>query len=341
MDIKLAGRIIGNNNPALVIAEIGNNHDGKVLQARRLIRDAHEAGCDIVKFQTHIAYAEMIDDGTTPPHFKEPRYKFVKRMELSKKDHKALKKYADGLGLIFISSPFSEEAADLLSEIDVPAFKIASGEVTNIPFLHYVAKKKKPVILSTGMSTWKEIDLAVSEIRKYNDKLILMQCTSRYPCPYEETGLKLIPVLQKRYNCPVGISDHTPTIYTAIAAAALGVCLIEKHFTIDKSLYGPDHKASLVKNEMEELIKGVRAVELALKETDKNALKDLTAVRNTFQKSLVAKKDIPAHAVIKKGMICQKKPGTGIPPFLINTVIGKRAKNKIKKNTQISTGQLS
>lgn len=340
INIQIADRIIGNGRPALIIAEIGNNHDGKLLQAKRLILDAYKAGCDIVKFQTHIADAEMIDDGTTPPHFKEPRYKFIKRMQLTKNEHSILQRYAQNLGLIFLSSPFSEEAADLLNDIDVPAFKIASGEVTNIPFLHYVAKKKKPVILSTGMSTWKEIDLAVSEIRRHNNKLILMQCTSKYPCPYEDVGLRLIGPLKKRYNCPVGISDHTPTIYTAIASAALGACLIEKHFTIDKSLYGPDHKASLVKNEMEDLIKGVRAVEAALKEVDKNTLKNLTAVRNTFQKSLVAKKDIPAHTIIKKEMICQKKPGIGIPPFLISTIIGRITCVGIKKNNLINIDQL-
>ncbi|MCK9614379.1 MAG: N-acetylneuraminate synthase family protein [Candidatus Omnitrophica bacterium] len=337
--IKIRDRLVGEGYPTLVIAEIGNNHDGKVSQAKKLIKDAYEAGCDIVKFQTHIAYEEMIDDGATPPHFKEPRYKFTQRMQLSKKDHIILKKYAENLGLIFLSSPFSEKAVDLLEEIGVSAFKIASGELTNIPFLHYVAKKKKTIIMSTGMSSWEEIDRAVSAIRKYNNKLILMQCTSQYPCPYEKVGLGVIWALKKRYDCPVGISDHTPTNYTAFAAVTLGACIIEKHFTIDKSLYGPDHKASLVKEEMRSLIEGVRAIETALKPFDKNTLRSLGAVRDTFQKSLVAKRDIPAHTKITRTFICQKKPGTGISPVLIDTIVGKVSRVKIRKNTLLHINQ--
>lgn len=335
MDITIAHRAVGEGQPVLVVAEIGNNHDGKLSQARRLIRDASEAGCDVVKFQTHIAYEEMIENGTCPPHFKEPRFQFVKRMQFSKAQHRSLKAYAERLGLIFLSSPFSEKAVDLLNELDVAVFKIGSGELTNIPFLQYVAKKKKPIILSTGMSTWQEIDLAVETIRKYNKRLIIMQCTSKYPCPYEEVGLKLIPELKKRYSLPIGLSDHTPTVYTAIAGVALGACLIEKHFTLNKTLYGPDHKASLVKAEMKTLVEAIKAVELALKPFDKDELIKLKGIRDTFQKSLVAKVNIPSGVRITKAMLCQKKPGTGISPVRWFEVVGRLTRKAIAKNRLI------
>lgn len=338
--VEIGGKKIGKGFPILIIAEIGNNHDGKLSQAKRLIRDAYEAGADIIKFQMHIADEEMINDGTMPPHFREPRYQFVKRMQLNQGQHRILKQYTEKLGLIFLSSPFSEKAADLLDQIDVAAFKIGSGELTNLPFLRYVAKKKKPVILSTGMSTWKEIDDAVDAIRRYSNKLILIQCTSKYPCPYEDTGLMLIPALRKRYNCLVGLSDHTLTIYTAIASVVLGVCLIEKHFTIDKSLYGPDHKISLVKDEMRNLVDGVRATEKALSASSKDALINLTGVRQTFQKSIISKVAIPVGTKISRHMVCQKKPGTGISPALIDKVIGKTARLDINKNSIISLSQI-
>jgi sialic acid synthase SpsE len=339
--INIGGRTIGEGFPALIIAEIGNNHDGKYGQAKKLIREAGKTGCDVVKFQTHIAFEEMIDDGTVPAHFKEPRYKFVTRMQLTAAEHRALKKYAESLGLIFLSSPFSEKAADLLTDIGVSAFKIASGEVTNIPFLRYLARKRKPMLLSTGMSTIKEIDRAVDEILKYNSNLVLMQCTSKYPCPYEDAGLDMIPQLKKRYGLPVGFSDHTPTIYTSVASIALGSCAVEKHFTIDKTLYGPDHKASLIGEEMRSLVEGVRSVEKAMKPFDKDSLAGLQSVRDTFQKSIVAKRDIPANTRITVAMLSQKKPGTGIPAFCLDSLIGKRTRSAVQSNTLLRWDQVA
>jgi N,N'-diacetyllegionaminate synthase len=327
--MQFAGRSLGPGHPALIIAEIGNNHDGSVGQARALVEAAAEAGADAVKFQTHIATAEMLPETPTPPHFDEPRFEFTRRMELSRAEHESLKSCAEDRGLLFFSSPFSVEAVKMLEEVGVPLYKIASGEVTNPPLLEAVADTGKPVLLSTGMSGLEEIDAAVSVLRDAGSAFCLMQCTSTYPCPPEKVNLRAMETLADRYGCPVGLSDHTPDVNTSIAAAALGAACIEKHFTLSRRLYGPDHHASLEPDDLARLVKGVREVEAAMGTGEKVLDPAHDPVRETFEKSLVVAREIPEGAVIEAAMLTTKRPGSGIPATRLPEVVGHKAARQL------------
>lgn len=333
--IEIDGRLVGDGCPALIVAEIGNNHDGNLGQAKNLIDAAAAANADAVKFQTHCAEEEMLPDSPIPGHFSEPRYEFTKRMELTEDHHRQLKQHAESRGLLFLSTPVSTAAADLLDRVGVSCFKIGSGDVSDLPLLECVAAKGKPIILSTGMSSWSEVEQAQQLIQRHNVPLILMQCTSSYPCPYDDVGITLIPEIRKRFNVPVGLSDHTSTIYTAIASAVLGCCVIEKHFTLSKMLYGPDHKFSLLPDELARLVEGTRAVERALRNIDKDDTSKFADVRNVFQKSIVSAVDIDNNAVITRGMVTTKRPGTGLSPAKIEDIIGKKTRRHIPANTML------
>lgn len=314
---------------ALVVAEIGNNHDGDVEQAKTLIKAAADSGVDAVKFQAHLVEAEMLYDDTVPPHFPEPRWQFMGRMSLTLEQHAEIKAFADEQGVIYFASPFSIEAVDLLEQVGNPFYKIASGEVTNLPMLRHIGRTGKPVLLSSGMSSWAELDAAVDEFKTRGNDLVVMHCTSKYPCPDDRLNLNAIPAMASRYGVPVGFSDHAPTIYPSVAAVALGARIVEKHFTIDKTLYGPDHKASMLPDEMAELVRAVRIVDAGLGDGDKTIPDDLTSTRTVFQKSVVSLVDIPAGAIIEEGMIGTKKPGKGIPANRYFEVIGKTAQRHI------------
>lgn len=328
--MNLGSRTIGPGASVFVIAEIGNNHDGSIRQAERLIEAAAEAGADAVKFQTHIADAEMLPSTPTPPHFDEPRYEFTKRMELSRDDHVRLKACAEERGLVFFSSPFSVAAVALLEEIGVTVYKIASGEVTNPPVLEAVAATRKPVLLSTGMSGLEDVAAAVRLLA--DSPLVLLQCTSAYPCPPERVNLRAMVALAERFDLPVGLSDHTAGIVTSLAAVALGAVCIEKHFTLSKRLYGPDHHASLEPDELTRLVAGVREVEAALGTGVKDKDPALDPVRATFEKSVVTAVAVPAGAIIETDMLTTKRPGTGIPAARVGELVGRRAARDLAPN---------
>jgi N-acetylneuraminate synthase len=330
--MRVGDRMLGPGNPALVIAEIGNNHDGSLHQAERLIDAAADAGADAVKFQTHIAEAEMHPSTPTPPHFSEPRWEFTKRMELSLDDHLRLKAHAEERGLVFFSSPFSVEAVELLEQVDVPLYKIASGEVTNPPLIEAVAATGRPVLLSTGMSGFGEVDAAMEILGAAGNEALILQCTSNYPCPPEKVNLRAMPVLGARYGVPYGLSDHTPDVHTSIAAVALGASAIEKHFTLSKRLYGPDHHASLTPEELARLVAGVREVELALGSDEKVRDAELDPARATFEKSVVTRVAVAAGAAIERDWLTTKRPGTGIPATRLAEVVGRRATRAIEAN---------
>jgi N-acetylneuraminate synthase len=310
---------------AFLVAEIGNNHDGSIRLAEKLIDAAAESGVDAVKFQTHIADAEMLPSTPTPPHFDEPRYAFMQRMELSREDHERLKAYAEDRGLVFFSSPFSVEAVELLEEVGVSLYKIASGEVTNPPLLEAVAATGKAVLLSTGMSGMEEIEAAADVFLSAGAELLVMQCTSTYPCPPEKVGLRVMTELGRSLGVPYGLSDHTPDINTSIAAVALGARCIEKHFTLSKRLYGPDHHASLEPEEMAQLVRAVREVEAALVEETKERDPAHDPVRAAFEKSVVVRIPVEEGAVITESMLTTKRPGNGIPARRLPEVVGRRA----------------
>ncbi|MBA3347260.1 MAG: N-acetylneuraminate synthase family protein [Actinobacteria bacterium] len=326
---------------ALIIAEIGNNHDGSVHQAERLVTAAAEAGAGAVKFQTHIAEAEMHPSTPTPPHFPEPRWEFTKRMELTADDHRHLKAYAEELGLLFFSSPFSVEAVELLEEIGNPVYKIASGEVTNPPLIEAVAATGKPTLLSTGMSSLEDVERALGILRDGGSgEVLVMQCTSTYPAPPEKVHLRAMTAMGERFDLPYGLSDHTPDIYTSIAAVALGASAIEKHFTLSKRLYGPDHHASLTPEELARLVDGIRQVEAAFGSEEKERDPALDPARATFEKSVVTRRAITAGTEITSEMLTTKRPGNGIPAVLLPEVVGRRAARDIEENTLVERDDL-
>jgi N-acetylneuraminate synthase len=323
----------------LVIAEIGNNHDGSLGQARALVEAAAEAGAGAVKLQTHIAAEEMLPSTPTPPHFDEPRYTFMQRMELSLDAHCALKALADEHGLLLFSSPFSVAAIELLEEVGVPAYKIASGEVSNPPLIEAVAATGKPVFLSTGMSGLEDVEPAMRSLQ--GSEVVLLQCTSAYPCPPERVNLAAMATLAERFGVPVGLSDHTADIFTAIAAVAMGAVAIEKHFTLSRRLYGPDHHASLEPEQLARLVEGVRQVEAARGDGAKERDPALDPVRATFEKSVVAAADIPAGTVLERDLLTTKRPGTGIAAARIGEVVGRRAARALRRDDLLEDADLA
>lgn len=321
-----------------VIAEIGSVHDGSVGNALRLIDVVAECGADAVKFQTHIGEAETLPTAPAPSFFStEPRLAYFKRTSFRVDQWEMLARVSAERGLTFLSSPFSEEAVDLLEEVGVTQYKIPSGEVTNLPLLEKIARLKKPIILSSGMSTWNELDRAVEVIRKEHNHVTILQCTSEYPCAYERVGLNVMLEMRDRYKVPVGLSDHTLTPYASYAAVTLGASVIERHVTFSRRMYGSDARHSLEPGEFAELVRGVRALEVILtSQVEKNDLSRLSGMKEVFEKSVVALVDIPASAIITREMLGIKKPGTGIPAARLYEVIGKRARRTISAATPVT-----
>ena len=321
-----------------VIAEVGSVHDGSFGNARQLVDVAAEAGADVVKFQTHIAEAETLRNAPMPPYFKgEPRFEYFERTAFTIEQWIELKAQCDDRGIEFMSSPFSIEAVQLLERVGVARYKVGSGEISNIPMLEVIGRTGKPVILSSGMSSWSELDAAIEVIRKYHDRIVVLQCTSAYPCSYGEVGLNVMLELQQRYQLPVGLSDHTLTIYAPVAAVALGAMMIEKHLTFSRKMYGSDARHSLEPEEFQEMVAGIRATELMVGVVvDKDAAAArLRNMKDTFEKSVVAAVEIPAGAMLTSEMLAVKKPGTGIPARRLPELIGRRTSRTIPKNTMI------
>ncbi len=324
-----------------IIAEIGNAHEGSVGLAKRFIRKIADCGADAAKFQTHIFDAESLPDAPSPSYFKdESRKDYFERTAFNLEQYKELKKYTEGeCGIEFISSPFSLEAVDLLEKVKVKKYKVPSGEVTNIPLLEKIANTHKPVLLSSGMSTWAELDKAVETLKANGSKdITILQCSSVYPCPPEKVGLNILLQLKDRYGLAVGFSDHTLGISASIGAVVLGAEVIERHFTLSREMYGSDAKHSLEPKEFEQLIKEIREVETIIAskvEKDKLA-EELKDMKFTFEKSIVAKKHIPKGTKITFDMIAFKKPGDGIKPNRYKEIIGKVAKSDIAANAKVT-----
>lgn len=337
--IRIGDRLIGGGEPTFIVAEAGINHNGSIENAKELIESAARCGADAVKFQTHIPEKEMLRQDVTADYVGEPLFDLLKRVELSREDHVVLKEYAEEKNLIFYSTPFCVEAVDLLEEIDVPAYKVGSGEIANPPLLERIAKIGKPVILSTGMSNLEEVEEAIGIVTQYNQQLVILQCTSTYPSSYEDIHLNAMDTLRK-FGFPVGLSDHSQGIYVALAAVALGACYIEKHFTIDKNWPGPDQKASIEPKELRELVRGVRAIEKAMGAFEKQVQDREKPVRDMARESVVSVEEIPKGSIITKDMVWVKRPGTGIPAKRMGEVIGRRTRRTVGKDQLISWGDL-
>lgn len=330
------------NNQVTIIAEVGSVHDGSFGNAMKLIDLAADCGADAVKFQTHISAAETLRGAPMPSYFKgEPRYEYFERTGFSPDRWNVLAEHARERGLDFLSSPFSIEAVHLLEEIGIGAYKIPSGEVTNIPMLDAIARTGKLVLLSSGMSSWDELDAAVAAVHRHHNHLNVMQCTSAYPCPDEQIGLNVLAEMQARWNVPVGYSDHSLDNHACFAATALGATVIEKHLTFSRRMYGSDAAHSAEPAQFAELVKGVRAIATMLDNpVDKNEIGAMREMKEIFQKSVVAVCEIPAGTVIQPAMVAVKKPGTGIPAARLNDVIGSRAIRGISADTLIAEADL-
>ena len=318
-----------------IIAELGNTHEGSVGLAKQMIRAAADCGVNAVKFQTHIFEAESLPDAPNPPYFKdETRKEYFERTAFNLEQYIKLKEFAEQECKVeFLSSPFSIEAFELLKEVGVKSVKIPSGEVSNLPLLEKISESDCQVILSSGMSSWNELDEAV-EIFKGKNELIILQCTSEYPCLPANAGLNIMLDIKKRYGCAVGFSDHTLGVGVPIAAVALGAELIEKHFTLSKLMYGSDAKNSTEPAEFKFLVEGIRAAETAISsEIDKNVkVKDLGEMKRIFEKSIVAAHNLPANHLVTSEDLCFKKPGDGIPSREYKNIIGKELKQAVAKD---------
>lgn len=321
-----------------IIAEIGMNHDGSFGIAKAMIDTASKCGVNAVKLQTHIAEAETLPVAPMPPYFHdEPRYEYFQRTAFNNTQWELLKRHTIKRGVEFLSSPFSIEAVDILEKVGIDKYKIPSGEVTNIPFLEAISQTKKPILLSSGMSSWAELDEAVNTILQYHDHVTVLQCTSAYPCPYEKVGLNLMLEMHERYNLPVGLSDHSITNYASFAAVTLGASVVEKHFTLSRQMYGSDAKHSLEPLELKDLVDGIRAIEVMLRrKMKKDVTPEIETMKQIFEKSVVTLVDIPKGESIERNMLGCKKPGTGIPTKRLSDIIGCIAVRNIPKNCLLS-----
>lgn len=338
--IGIAGRKVGHGQPCLVIAEAGVNHNGSIDAALQLVDVAADAGADAVKFQTFRASRLATRDAPKAAYQQqttgnaETQFEMLQRLELSPEDHRRIIDRCRHHGLLFLSTPFDEECADLLDQLGVELFKIPSGEITNLPFLAHVARKQKPLIVSTGMSTLAEVEAAVNTLEQAGQRdFILLHCVSNYPADPASVNLRAMLSLQAAFQTPVGYSDHTLGTDIATAAVALGACVVEKHFTLDRTLPGPDHQASLEPSELQTLVASIRRVEAALGDGRKRPVASEADTADVARKSLVAATDIPAGAVLTRQHIAVKRPGTGLPPAMCEHLLHRQARQHIPAGT--------
>lgn len=340
--IRIGKRGIGPDDPVFFIAEIGNNHNGDYFLARRTIEAAAAVGADAVKFQKRFIDEVFTKEMQERPQTKDQVYgktygEYRRSLELNANEFRKLKKVSEDLGLIFFATPFDRKSVDFLERLDVPLYKIASFDVTNLPLLEYVAKKGKPVILSVGMSETAEVDEAVETILLHNNQLLLKHCVAVYPAPDELLNLNVITTMRERYApLPVGYSGHEKDILPSLAAVVLGARSIERHFTLDKRLPGPDHgTVSLEPAEFKQLVLETRRLEKVLGLKEKVLMEAERKTREKHAKSLVAARAIKKGAVITKAMLTVKSPGHGLKPNRIVDIIGKKTAVAIPKDTVI------
>lgn len=341
--IRIGNKSIGAGHPCFVIAEAGVNHNGDVQLARKLIDVACESGADAVKFQTYrtenlvAVGAEKADYQKETTKGTKSQYEMLKSYELDFSDFRELSDYSKKKGIIFLSTPFDIESAGFLIHLDIPAFKISSGEITNYLLLKKIAGASKPVILSTGMASICEIEKALDLLEKNKaTKIILLHCTTNYPTKFSNANLRVMNTLHRIFGVPTGYSDHTEGICVPLAAVALGACIVEKHFTLDRDMDGPDHKSSLQPDELKKMVAGIRIIEKSLGSGHKKLNREETEIRKVARKSIVAERDIKKGSLIEESMIAIKRPGTGIEPEYWEKIIGRTARTTIKKDIPIT-----
>lgn len=334
---RIDNRWVGPGERCFIVGEIAQTHDGSLGMAHAFIDAVANAGADAIKFQTHIAEAESTPDEPWRVKFSlqdASRYDYWKRMEFTEEQWHGLKRHADERDLLFLSSPFSIEAVDLLSRIGTAAWKVASGEVGNVPMFERMVITGLPILLSTGMSPLNEIDAAVERVRAKRLPLVVLQCTTAYPCPPEKLGLNMIPFFRERYDCFVGLSDHSGTIYSCLAAVTFGIEVLEVHVALTREMFGPDVPASVTTDELCHIAEGIHFIEKILASpVDKDLLaQELAPLRDLFTKSMVAHVDLRAGTVLREEHLAAKKPGTGIPADRFHSLIGRRLRRDVNKN---------
>jgi N,N'-diacetyllegionaminate synthase len=328
--VGVDGHEIGRDKPCFVIAEAGVNHNGDVELARKLIDIAAQAGASAVKFQTFAANRLATANAPKAAYQKvglptgESQRAMLERLELSPEAHRILMRHCVDRAIMFLSSAFDEEAADLLDSLEVAAFKVPSGELTNLTLLQHIAAKRRPIIMSTGMASLSEVATAVDTLKAAgNSEIVLLHCLSSYPAEPAEVNLRAMQIMEKTCGVPVGFSDHTEGTAIALAAVALGACVIEKHFTIDRKLPGPDQRASLEPGELNSLVRDIRNIEAALGDGQKILQPSETENRNLVRKSLAAAHDLPAGATVRPADLTALRPGTGIAPGMAGQIVGR------------------
>ncbi len=316
-----------------IIAEAGVNHNGDLKLAKQLALAAKEAGADMVKYQVAVPelvvsrFAEKADYQKVQTGEKESQLEMVRRLHFDFEAHRELRAYCQEIGIVYFATAFDLQSLAFLDELGLPMHKIPSGEITNLPFLQAVAACKKPVLLSTGMSFLAEVEDAVSALEEGGaSEIILLHCNTEYPTPFEDANLLAMHTLAEAFGLRVGYSDHTQGVSCGIAAAALGACVIEKHFTLDKSMPGPDHKASLDPQELRVLVEGVRQCEAALGDGEKRVRKSEEKNRNIARKSIVAATFVKKGDIFTRENLATKRPANGISPMRWHAVLGQRAK---------------
>ncbi len=336
--IKINKRKIGKNYKPFVIVEACVNHQGDFSIAKKMVHFAKKMGADCIKFQHHILNEEMLREVPKSKNFKVSLWDVIKKTNFTLKQHKELKVLCDDINIEYLCTPFSMKAADELNSIGVRAFKTGSGELTNLPFIEHLAKIGKPIILSTGMSYPKEILETVKIIKKHKTPFSIMHCVSAYPCPYKIMNLNNINVLEKKFRVPIGLSDHTPSIYNSLGAVSLGASLIEKHFTFNKKLSGPDHKSSIDGPELKDLIQGVKANFLA-RGSEKKIFNEEKEIVNWAREGVVTIKSIKKGEKLSKNNISVKRPTprqNQIPAKFFKNIINKKAKRNLKINQKLN-----
>ena len=343
--IPIGNRNIGEQESVFIVAEIAQAHDGSLGAAHAYIDAVASTGADAIKFQTHIAAAESTpSEPWRVPFSKQDasRYDYWHRMEFSPAQWRGLADHASEAGLVFLSSPFSVPAVDLLENLDVPVWKVAAGEITSCDVLDAMLATGKPLLLSNGMCTWSELDAAVARIRAAGAGFGIFQCTTAYPCPPEQWGLNVLGLLRERYDCPVGLSDHSGTIFAGLGAVALGAAMLEVHVTFSRDCFGPDVPASLTVADLRELVRGVRMLDVALANpVDKDAQADrLAALRKTFGKKVVTAKDLKAGHEILLTDLAYKKSDGGVSASEAALFVGKRLIRDLSVDVALGEGDV-
>lgn len=340
-NIKIGNKIIGEGYPCFVIAEAGVNHNGELALARQLVDIAAAAGADAVKFQKRDIDSMLTKEQQDKPYngpnsFGGTYGEHRRALELSDRDYAELKKYCDERKITFLASGWDRKSIDFLKELGVEAFKTASSDLTNTPLLEYAAKKGKPMIISTGMADMAEVENAVNAVKKINDQIIILQCTATYPCKFEDINLNTILTYKEKFGSLVGYSGHELGIAITLCAVVMGAVVVERHFTIERTMKGPDHAASLEPQGLYKLVRDIHAYEKSLGSFEKRCLESEKPIRERLAKSLVSTRDIQKGAVITEEMLTEKSPGNGMPPYRIKEIIGRKAKITIKADTAIA-----